>query len=183
MLPVKPWEDRFKERYPRSEIEHAEGTPAQLALMKEELAAWRELFSVGPIDFTNLAGSMTSRQRTDLLALAFNMLPFGREGTESLIRAATVIGYINGARDMKDEQKQEHQSPNTAPKDYRNPILIYNQRVKLLDGREGVVADRATHRKSRTLQLDGEVDLKIHKLKEIGAFYDTTVGWVECKWD
>jgi hypothetical protein len=66
---------------------------------------------------------------------------------------------------------------------YRNPILIMNQRVKLNDGREAVVMDAATHRKSRTLEIAGVLELQVVKNKEIGAFWDMTVGWVDCVWE
>jgi len=76
-----------------------------------------------------------------------------------------------------------HQKYSSKPGEYRNPVLFIDQRVKLGDGREAIIMDKAAHRKSRTMQVEGETALKVIKNKEISAFLDVTVGWVNCVWN
>jgi len=102
LLPVKPYEERFAAKYPTEKIEFAEGTEALRGVMREELADYRALFTCNEVDFVNLAGTMTNFQRQHLQALAFNMQPFGREGLDQIIRAASVTGYTNANRDFKN---------------------------------------------------------------------------------
>lgn len=64
-----------------------------------------------------------------------------------------------------------------------NPKLSYLQRVRLKDGREAVVSDKADHRKSRTLDIEGELEMKVIKVTEIVAAHTSIHGWVDCTWD
>lgn len=97
LLPVVPWEDRH------AASETAGTAEAQIQCMALEIANYRALFTCNDVEFVNLAGTMTDFQRKHLDALAFNMQPFGREGINQIIRAASVTGYTNGCRDMKTE--------------------------------------------------------------------------------
>lgn len=103
LLPVKPWEDRFRELHPNIDLENPHGGAEQTRLLRQELIDYRSLFTCNAVDFVNLAGCMTDFQRKHLQALAFNMQAFGREGIEQIIRAASVTGYTNGVRDMRDK--------------------------------------------------------------------------------
>ena len=84
------------------------------------------------------------------------------------------------------DPKEKYAAPTNLGKfsnPYRNPVLLLNRRVKLDDGREAIIMDKATHRKSRTMQIDGETALQVIKSKSITSFWDQTVGWIECVWD
>jgi hypothetical protein len=55
-----------------------------------------------PYDATLIRGPLTSRQRSDALALISNFRHLGRDGDDHVIRAIAVMGYVNGVADMKE---------------------------------------------------------------------------------
>jgi ribosomal protein L20A (L18A) len=62
-----------------------------------------------------------------------------------------------------------------------NPKLRFNQRVRINDGREAVIADQADHRLSRLMSIDNQVELEKIKIKDIA---EIKVGdaWFTCVW-
>jgi hypothetical protein len=55
-----------------------------------------------PDDPTSIRGPLTSRQRSDALAMISNFRHLGYGGDEYVIRAIAVMGYVNGVADMKE---------------------------------------------------------------------------------
>jgi predicted DNA-binding antitoxin AbrB/MazE fold protein len=59
-----------------------------------------------------------------------------------------------------------------------NPVLKYGQKVILKDGREGRIADKAEHLKSRAIDIIGEQEMKIYKIKEIEFCFVGNSQWI-----
>lgn len=63
-----------------------------------------------------------------------------------------------------------------------NPQLGYMTQVVLADGRHGMICDKASHLRTRQIDICGEVSVQKLHVKQIDTAYTFGI-WYKCRWD